>query len=59
MKTKSEIINEINNRVMMLDKEDEETIFELISYHDSEPMAAAERISKFLECDYQAIFDLL
>jgi len=53
------IISLIDKRVISIDDEQKAHIKELLLYHSCEPMAAAERISEFLEVSYSSIFDLL
>lgn len=53
------VIDKINARVMQLDDEERQEIESIISCHECEPMAVAEKISELLNVSYQSIFDLL
>jgi hypothetical protein len=53
------IIQQINAKIMALDGSDVQKILDLLSYHDCEPMAAAERIAEYLNVSSQCIFELI
>lgn len=57
--TNNRILNDIEKKVCQLTDEERNDIEELLLYHDSEPMAAAERISELLGVSYECIFELL
>jgi len=59
MKSKLQIILDINKKIVTLTDEERVDILELLNFHEAEPMAAAERISELLGVSYQSIFDLL
>ena len=55
----NKVIDVINKKVHTLEDEDVEYIKNILDFHNCEPMAAAEKISEYLNVDYNAIFDLL
>lgn len=55
----SDIICKIDKKICSLSTEDIETITSYLNFHESEPMAAAERISEYLNVNYQSIFELI
>ena len=59
MKTNNEIIESINKKIQTLTTEEKKQCLYYLTYHESEPMAAAERISELLGVSYHSIFDLL
>lgn len=59
MKSKLQIILDINKKIVTLTDEERADILEILKFHEAEPMAAAERISELLGVSYQSIFDLL
>lgn len=58
-------IKYLNDNFVELDTEQEEQVRELLDFHASEPMAAAERIAEYLsdntpfKCEAPVIFNLL
>jgi hypothetical protein len=55
----SNIIRDIDKRICQLSTNDIETIASYLSFHECEPMAAAERISEYLGVSYESIFELI
>jgi hypothetical protein len=58
-KTIVQTILDIDNKVQQLNTDEKEFIKETLLFHESEPMAAAEKISEYLGVNYSSIFDLL
>lgn len=56
---RQEIINRINSKVMDLSDDEKQTILDLLSYHECEPMAAAERIADYLNISYECIIEII
>lgn len=57
--TDRQIVTAINDTIGELSEEQVEDILWYLDFHACEPMAAAERISSYLGCDYRTIFNLL
>lgn len=53
------IVRRIEKGLRELTLEEKYSVHYFLSFHECEPMAAAERISKELNCDYQTVLNLL
>lgn len=53
------IIKKIESKVQQLEDTEKIVIADLINYHSCEASVIAERVSKYLDVDYNAIMDLL
>jgi hypothetical protein len=53
------IIERIEKNIQLLDKAEKDAICNIISIHECEPMAAAERIADELQISYESVFELL
>lgn len=53
------VISNLQTNVRALEPDEIEAIQFFLSYHDCEPMAAAERISDILNVEFDVIYQLL